>query len=144
VLANLDLASVVRTFSELDAELTVLPLETLNTNESLCWAEYERRTGFTRTNIKLLTSDKIGANITQRETIALHRELNIIMRELEIVLASNDFPFPEDNEDLLRPLKISRLWTVRRALSIENAEQLPASKLLKICRNHNQKNNIRI
>lgn len=122
MLANLDLASVVRTFRELDAELAVLPLEILNTNESFFWAEYERRTGFPRPNTKSLTSDPIGANITRRETIPLHRQLNRIMSELERVVASNDFP--EEKEDFQRALTFSRVWSVRRALSVANVEQL--------------------
>ena len=123
MLANLDLASVVHVFSELDAELTVLPLEILKTNESFFWSEYTRRLGFPKPNTESMTSDPMRANITQPETIPVHRKLNRIISELERLVASSEF-LSGEKEQLQQALAVSRVWAVRRALSVADQEQL--------------------
>ena len=41
ILSNLDLENIIQIFSQLDAELTILPLELMQENEAFFWREYE-------------------------------------------------------------------------------------------------------
>ena len=115
MLANLDLASMVRTFSKIDAKITVLPVEMLAGTEGIFWAEYERRLRLPKPNVDLLLSDPLAANSTRRETIPLHRQINAILSELEGVVALHEWP---EGETLREALSCSRVWSVRRALSV--------------------------
>ena len=121
MLANLDLGSIVHTFSKIDAKLTVLPIEMLAGTEGTFWAEYERRLGLPKPNADLLSSHPIAANLTRRETIPLHRQINAILKELEGVLASHKWP---EGESLREVLQLSREWSLRRALSVIDEDQL--------------------
>ena len=121
MLANLDLASMVRTFSKIDAKITVLPVEMLAGTEGIFWAEYERRLRLPKPNVDLLLSDPLAANSTRRETIPLHRQINAILSELEGVVALHEWP---EGETLREALSCSRVWSVRRALSVVDEDQL--------------------
>ena len=121
MLANLDVVSIVNTFSKIDAELTVLPIEMLAGTEGIFWAEYERRLGLNRPNVELLSSDPIAANNTRRETIPLHRQINAILSELEEVVALHEWP---EGGTLLEALRCSRVWSLRRALGVIDEDQL--------------------
>ena len=120
MLANLDLASIVQTFSKIDAKITVLPVEMLAGTEGIFWAEYERRLRLPKPDVDLLLSDPVAANSTRRETIPLHRQINAILSELEGVLALHEWP---EGETLLEAISYSRVWSVRRALSVIGEDQ---------------------
>jgi len=120
MLANLDLASIVQTFSKIDAKITVLPVEMLAGTEGIFWAEYERRLRLPKPDVDLLLSDPLAANSTRRETIPLHRQINAILSELEGVLALHEWP---EGETLLEAISYSRVWSVRRALSVIGEDQ---------------------
>jgi hypothetical protein len=121
MLANLDLVSIVRAFSKIDARITVLPIELLAGTEGIFWAEYERRLRLPKPNVDLLLSDPLAANSTRRETIPLHRQINAILSELEGVVTLHEWP---EGETLLEALSCSRLWSVRRALSVIDEDQV--------------------
>ena len=121
MLANLDLASIVRTFSKIDAKITVLPVEMLAGTEKIFWSEYERRLRLPKPNADLLLSDPVAANKTRSETVPLHRRINAILSELERVVALREWP---EGETLLEALSCSRVWSVRRALSVIDEDQL--------------------
>jgi hypothetical protein len=121
ILSNLDLENIIQTFSQLDAELTVMPLEMMKENEALFWREYERRLEIPKPDINSLATDVLSANITQKETIALHRELNSILLRLETVISSRDFI---DKNLILDAMIKTRKWGTRRALSLADDEQL--------------------
>ena len=89
--------------------------------EGIFWAEYERRLGVPKPNVDLLLSDPLAANSTRRETIPLHRQINAILSELEGVLALHEWP---EGETLLQALNYSRVWSVRRALSVIDEDQV--------------------
>ena len=121
MLANLDLASIVRTFSKIDAKITVLPVEMLAATEKIFWSEYERRLRLPKPNADLLLSDPVAANKTRSETVPLHRRINAILSELERVVALHEWP---EGETLLEAIICSRVWSVRRALSVIDEDQL--------------------
>ena len=106
MLATLDLVSIVRAFSKIDARITVLPIELLAGTEGIFWAEYERRLRLPKPNVDLLSSDPLAANSTRRETIPLHRQINAILSELEGVVTVYQFP---EGETLLEALSCSSL-----------------------------------
>ena len=120
MLASLDLVSIVRTFSKIDAKITVLPIEMLAGTEGIFWSEYERRLRLPKPNVDLLLSDPLAANSTRRETIPLHRQINAILSELEGVAGLHEWP---EGETLLEALNCSRVWSVRRALSVIDDDQ---------------------
>ena len=89
--------------------------------EGIFWAEYERRLRLPKPNVDLLLSDPLAANSTRRETIPLHRQINAILSELEGVVTLHEWP---EGETLLEALSCSRLWSVRRALSVIDEDQV--------------------
>ena len=121
ILSNLDLENIIQIFSQLDAELTILPLELMQENEAFFWREYERRLEIPRPNINSLATDIMSANITQRETIPLHRELNSILLRLESVISSRDF---NDKDMVLDAVMKTRKWGTRRALSFADDNEI--------------------
>ena len=121
ILSNLDLENIIQIFSQLDAELTILPLELMQENEAFFWREYERRLEIPRPNINSLATDIMSANITQRETIPLHRELNSILLRLESVISSRDF---NDKNMVLDAVMKTRKWGTRRALSFADENEI--------------------
>lgn len=121
ILSNLDLENIIQIFSQLDAEITILPLELMQENEAFFWREYERRLEIPRPNINSLATDIMSANITQRETIPLHRELNSILLRLESVISSRDF---NDKNMVLDAVMKTRKWGTRRALSFADDNEI--------------------
>ena len=63
----------------------------------------------------------MASNSTRRETIPLHRQINAILSELQGVVALHEWP---EGETLLEALSFSRVWSVRRALSVIDEDQL--------------------
>ena len=63
----------------------------------------------------------MSANITQRETIPLHRELNSILLRLESVISSRDF---NDKNMVLDAVMKTRKWGTRRALSFADDNEI--------------------
>ena len=121
ILSNLDLENIIQIFSQLDADLTILPLELMQENEAFFWREYERRLEIPRPNINSLATDVVSANITQSETIPLHRELNSILLRLESVISSRDF---NDKNVVLDAVMKTRKWGTRRALSFADDNEI--------------------
>lgn len=125
ILSNLDLENIIQIFSQLDADLTILPLEMMQENETGFWCEYERRLEIPRPNISSLATDVVSANITQRETIPLHRELNSILLRLESVIKSREF---NDKNVVLDAMMKTRKWGTRRALSFADDNEISMIK----------------
>lgn len=121
ILANLDLKALKEFWTKSGAELVILPIELARSDEPRFWQEYEKRLGFDRPSNMDVELGAIGENKTIYETVDIHRTSNELLSKLEGIIDRSEF---KDKDNAKRAIDYTRRWSVRRALTFAEAEDI--------------------
>lgn len=121
ILNNLNLANIIAFYEEFGCNVIILPLEISKKSEEDFWLEYEARLNLPRPTPSQFPSDTIGANLTKKNTINLHRKLNSILQTLENLATKGEYP---NKKAALDALSYARKWGTRRALTVADENDI--------------------
>jgi hypothetical protein len=121
---NLHIKRIAEAFNRNGFKLKILPMEAYKEDPDEFWNFYEEILNLDRPNQWHLPTGSTHGNFSLYDTLEIHRVINLTLRYLENIHASNSLPNTGLSSTMTDTIAYVRKWGSRRALESATEQQL--------------------